>query len=110
MKKRTNIPARVKLTDCVECKLPFVNPIMDESEEVSEHHWRVVLRCGNCLHTREVVITQGAADLFDDDLDEYTTAMMREHKRMIQENLEHEAGILARALELDLITANDFRL
>jgi RNase P subunit RPR2 len=64
MRKRKEIPARVKLTDCVECKQPFAYPIMDESHEAENDMWFVVLRCGNCFYVRELLITQARAVMF----------------------------------------------
>jgi hypothetical protein len=108
MRKRKEIPARVKLTDCVECKQPFVNPIMDESHEAAGDMWFVVLRCGNCMHVRELLVTQARADEFDDDLQTYERKVLVYLKLMEKEAMEDYVNRVARALEVDAILAEDF--
>jgi hypothetical protein len=108
MRKRKEIPARVKLTDCVECKQPFVNPVMDESHEAEGDMWFVVLRCGNCMYVRELLITQARADEFDTDLAAYERRVIEFLKGMMQESMEDYVNRFARALDADAILAEDF--
>lgn len=110
MKKRNKIPARIKLTDCTACKQPFVNPDMEESHEVGPDHWHIVLRCGACGDVREGLFTSAEVNHFEDDLDVYVKACDAELARMTAENMEGEVSRFARALELDLIDADSFRL
>jgi hypothetical protein len=108
MRKRKEIPARVKLTDCVECKQPFAYPIMDESHEAENDMWFVVLRCGNCFYVRELLITQARADEFDTDVATYERMMRVFLKLMEKESMEDYVNRFARALEVDAILAEDF--
>lgn len=110
MRKRANrdLPSRVRLTDCTNCKQPFVNPIMDECREVGDTHWHLALRCGHCFDVRETMVTQAEADLFEKDLDNYTSKMMTMLKVWENQDFREYIDRFSKALAADAILPEDF--
>lgn len=91
---------------CPECSREMVYPI--EWEEVSATHWEVALRCPSCEWSHVGVFDQNTVDLFDDELDRGTEALVRDLKRLTRANMEEEAERFAEALSADAIWPMDF--
>jgi hypothetical protein len=98
--------ADANLTHCRRCGSTLVNPL-DWHEEDGDTWW-FLLRCGECLHEREVVITDVEAAKFDRDLQPGLDAIERIIDQLDHERMRWEAEIFTTALERDLITASDF--
>jgi hypothetical protein len=69
----------------------------------------VLLHCGGCGRSRDVVATNAEVALFDRILDEDMELMADTADRLEFECFEAEADAFGTALELDLLTADDFR-
>ena len=52
---------------CPACGTDFVNPV--EWYGVEDHSWWMRLRCAQCEHSREVVVSNAEAERFDEALD-----------------------------------------
>jgi hypothetical protein len=66
------------------------------------------LRCGECGHDRQVVVTDEVASRYEDDLREAAHAIARTLFEEDRKRLEREAEAFAAALDRDLIDAADF--
>ena len=66
------------------------------------------LRCGECGHERDVVVADGVAVRYEDDLREAASVIARAIDDEDRERLAREADAFAAALERDLIDAADF--
>jgi hypothetical protein len=97
---------RATLADCSECGADFVHPV--EWSPEGDHHWWMLLRCGACGSSREEMVPDLDAELFDRALDRAEHGMRLTADRLGREALEQQAETFAVALELDLIGADDF--
>jgi hypothetical protein len=91
---------------CFNCAGELVYPL-DWTEEGSSH-WRIVLRCPECEALREGVFEQRTVELLDDELDCAEASLLSDLRRITCLNMSEEADVLARAFELDLVSAEDF--
>ena len=91
---------------CGTCNAELVYPI--DWEEEGATHWRVTLRCPNCLWSGTGVFEQSAVERFDEELDRGTETMVRDLKRLIAANMEDEIDRFVRALRDDHILPSDF--
>jgi hypothetical protein len=97
---------RLTLADCSACGADFVHPV-EWSPEGGDHWW-MLLRCGSCGASREELVPDLDAELFDRALNRAENGMRLAADRLGREALEQEAEAFAAALELDLICADDF--
>jgi hypothetical protein len=91
---------------CADCRSELVYPL-DWSEE-GPRHWRIVLRCPECESRREGVFEHHDVELFDDERERGAVMLFEDLQRVTHLNMAEEADSLAKALELDLVTAEDF--
>ena len=96
-----------RLDLCATCGEPFVWPV--NWSEQGPADWWLLLRCGSCGWSREVVATNAAVAEYDNQLDEGMQVINAEAERLAREGLEAEADTLGTALGLDLLGADDFR-
>jgi hypothetical protein len=100
------------LTYCRECrsKLRAVHPIMEECHMIERPviGWHMVLRCGNCMHVREVDVTQRTAEAFDLKLDKQRDQILDELERRERGVMKAEAKRFIKALRNDHIVPFDF--
>jgi hypothetical protein len=94
------------LADCPACGADFVHPVEWSPEDA--HTWWMLLRCGACDVRRKTIVSNLDAARFDRDLDIAEARMRREADLLSRERQDEEADRFARALELDLIDAEDF--
>jgi hypothetical protein len=94
------------LSICFNCSSDLVYPL-DWSEE-GPRHWRIVLRCPECEARREGVFDQGSVERLDDELDVGFSALLSDLGRMTHANMSEEVEFFVRALDTDLVTADDF--
>ena len=71
--------------------------------------WWLVLRCGSCGESRDVVASNAAVADYDRQLDEGMTVINAVAERLGREVLAAEADSFATALQLGLLGADDFR-
>ena len=102
----TGMDAGGGLHVCRECSEPFVYPTT--WAESGPDRWWILLRCGACGTWRDVVALNGDVDDFDRELDIAVSAMEAEADRLERELLAEEADAFGKAMELDLLTADDF--
>jgi hypothetical protein len=95
-----------RLTRCRVCGSGVVNPT--DWHEQDETTWWVLLRCGACLHSREVMLTDEQARRFDRDLRPGLRAIERIVDELDRERMRREIEIFAAALDRDLVCASDF--
>jgi hypothetical protein len=91
---------------CPACRAPFVHPVARARLEASR--WSMLLRCGNCLHEREMVVAGDVAARYDDDLRMAAEAIARAIAEEDREHFRRQADAFAAALDRDLIDAGDF--
>ena len=99
------LPPRA-LSDCSACGSDHVHPV--EWGPQDSDHWWMRLRYGSCGASREATVEDAEADLFDYELDRAQASIRRSAERLSRERLAAEADTFATALELDLISAEDF--
>jgi transcription elongation factor Elf1 len=97
---------RATLSDCSECGADFVHPV--EWSPNDGGTWWMLLRCGACGASREATVPDEEAERYDQELDMAEYRMRRAADRLSQEALEEQAESFATALELDLISVEDF--
>ena len=93
---------------CPRCAGGLVHPL-DWVEE-SPGRWRILMRCPDCDALREGVFGQALVEHLDEELDRATGALLSDLRQLTHANMVEEIEVFARALELDLIGANDFQL
>jgi hypothetical protein len=91
---------------CPECGRDFVCPV--EWDTVGEEHWLIALRCGECGHWREELVTNERANDYDLTLDRQCSKISDALRRIDRERMEAELDVLIAALDRDLIDAADF--
>jgi hypothetical protein len=93
---------------CRACFEEFVYPVT--WTESGRDSWWLLLRCGGCGSWRDVVASNEVVEQFDRVLDENMESMNAAADRLERESLAGEADVLVRALQLDLLGAEDFRI
>jgi hypothetical protein len=91
---------------CPRCAGSLVHPL-DWVEE-SPGRWRILMRCPDCDALREGVFGQALVERLDEELDRATGALLSDLRQLTHANMIEEIEVFSRALELDLIGANDF--
>lgn len=96
-----------RLDLCGACGEPFVCPVTWSEQGPAD--WWLVLRCGACGWSREVVASNAAVAEYDSQLDEGMRVINAAAERLAREALAAEADALGTALDMDLLGADDFR-
>ena len=91
---------------CRRCRSELVYPT--QWQEARERSWCVTLRCPECEEVREGVFGQDVVDAFDDRLDEGTSALTADLRRLTQANMVEELERFSAALVADAILPEDF--
>jgi hypothetical protein len=91
---------------CPQCAGGLVHPL-DWSEE-SPGRWRILMRCPDCGMLREGAFGQALVELLDEELDKATASLLSDLRQLTYANMAEEIEVFSRALQLDLIGANDF--
>jgi hypothetical protein len=91
---------------CVACGGDYV--YAHDRREKGDGRWSLSLRCGACQHRREVAMTRRMVMRFDADVDRGRSAIARALACLDLERMTEQADAFARALERDLIDADDF--
>ena len=99
--------AAMRLGTCPECGEGFVYPVT--WTEWGPGEWLMLLRCGGCGASQDVVAGNEAAEAFDLLLDEQRAVIRAAAERLEREALAAQAENFVTALRLDLVRADDFR-
>ena len=99
--------AATRLGTCPECGEGFVYPVT--WTEWGPGEWLMLLRCGGCGSSRDLVAGNEAAEAFDLLLDEQMAVIRAAADRLERESLAAQAESFVTALRLDLVRADDFR-
>ena len=91
---------------CRGCSEAFAYPVT--WAESGPDHWWLLLRCGACGAWRETISTNATVAAFDCFLDEGTASISAELEWLERELLRADVETLGTALELDLLSADDF--
>ena len=91
---------------CVACGADFV--YAQDRRDQGDGRWSLDLRCGACQHQRVVLMTPRMIARFDRDVDRGRSAIARALGRIDLERMAEQGAAFARALEGDLIDADDF--
>ena len=94
------------LVICRSCGADTVVPLA--WDEVTDSSWWMQLRCGACGYAVEVVVDDEQADAFDRTLCRHRVTISAALAASERGRMEEDLHVLARALELDLIDADDF--
>ena len=98
--------SRQRLVVCERCHADFVNPV--SWHELSETHWWIRLRCGECGFVREVEVTNEEAQRFEHELDRGVKQIAAAFVRLDRERMIADTDAMTAALERDLIDPGDF--
>ena len=98
--------SKADLTICQSCGSRYVVPT--DSAEHDEASWWMRLRCGECGSVREAVVSDAAAQRYDQRLAQGMDEIARALHRQELEQMERDAETFATALELDLLDPGDF--
>jgi hypothetical protein len=91
---------------CEHCASELVEPV--EWAAAGAGRWRVALSCPNCGYWTEGVFSQECVDQLDERLDEGTTVLVTELKRLEQANMTEDVERFAAALHAGAILPEDF--
>lgn len=94
------------LCRCERCACTMVEPTAWSA--AGPECWSVALRCPNCEHTSEGVFSQECVDRFDERLDEGTSAMVADLKRLEAANMAEDVERFIGALHAGAILPEDF--
>jgi hypothetical protein len=96
-----------RLDLCGACGEGFVCPVT--WSESGPADWWLLLRCGSCGSSREVVASNAAVAEYDSQLDDGMQQINAAAEQLAREALAAQADALGTALDMDLLGADDFR-
>ncbi len=99
-------PTRRELHVCPDCACELVYPV--RWDEAGPEHWTVTLRCPACEWLEMDVFHQDLVDMFDEELDRGTHALVRDLKELVRANMAEEIDRFSSALEADALLPEDF--
>ena len=77
-------------------------------EPVYEHAWWIMLRCGECGHFGDALVSNATAERFDEELDRRADPIARALHQLELERMATEVESLIVAIQRDLVDADDF--
>jgi len=89
------------LTSCTSCASAHV---IAGTWTKQDESWWIQVRCGECGASRDVVVSDAAAQRYDRGMH----AIARALDRLEREAMAKDAEAFATALDLDLVDADDF--
>ena len=99
-------PRRRPILMCPECGSDKACPI--EWAEAGAHHWWLLIRCGECEAWIQATIGNALAAALDIELDRQQAQITHALAALEAQRMAEDADVLATALELDLVDADDF--
>ena len=94
------------LETCPSCDSPLVQPLSSSRRKAGEVNLK--LRCPECEARISIVATEAQVAAYEDVLDDGRDGVKRAYDRCVAESMEALADCFARALSLDLVSADDF--
>ena len=91
---------------CPECGSDKACPM--DWAEAGDHHWWLLIRCGDCDAWIQATIGNSLAAALDVELDRQQAQIADALAALEAEQIAADADLLAAALELDLVDAEDF--
>jgi len=104
---RTETKTEPGLHVCPECGSGLVQPTRWEQAE-RRNHWRLWRRCPECEWRSDGIHGEREIDAYDEALDDGAEELAAELEALEREGMREIAAAFTRALEADLITADDF--
>ena len=99
-------PRKRPLLMCPECGSDKACPM--DWAEAGEQHWWLLIRCGECGAWIQATIGNSLAAALDVELDRQQAQIADALAALEAEQMAADADLLATALELDLLDAEDF--
>ena len=103
---RSTVVQMPGLEICPSCDSAYVQAL--SSSRQKNGRLALELRCPECEARVCVTVTDAQVVAYEELCDAGREEMKRAYDRCVAESLEALAGVLARALALDLVTADDF--
>ena len=91
---------------CGACRSEVANPV--DWHAVDESRWWIQLRCGECAWSREVVVTDEAAQRLERDLERGLREIAAAAAQLDRRRMTREVDVFVAQLEHDLVGADDF--
>lgn len=91
---------------CEACATDLVEPV--DWAGAGPERWRVTLRCPNCEHVTDGVFSQACVDQLDERLDEATSAIVADLKRLAHATMIADVERFIGALNAGAILPEDF--
>ena len=101
-------PRRRPVLACPDCGSDRICPI--EWAPAGDHHWWLLLRCGECQAWVQATVGNERAAELDVELDRQQAEIADALATLEQERMADDVEAFATALELDLFDADDFAL
>jgi len=92
--------------DCPRCGSDLVQPLRWEADVV--HGMLVDLRCPECDQWRQGALSREEVEALDHAQTAARATLVATYERLVAESMEALAVCLAKALDLDLVGADDF--
>jgi hypothetical protein len=96
------------MTMCPRCGSTFLQPLRCEAKAAGV--MMVELRCPDCMTWLKAPHTRADMRELDRRQAEFRSALVTQYERLVAESMEALADCWGRALELDLLSADDFRV
>jgi hypothetical protein len=104
--RRPSRKYREGLRRCPACAGRLVCPTGWEPED--DERWSIDMRCGDCAHTWNRVISNARATRFDAELDGDVRALQRSLRELERERMAADVEAFVAALTRDLVGPGDF--
>ncbi len=99
-------PRRRPVLACPACGSDRICPI--EWETAGDHHWWMLLRCGECQSWVQATVGNEQAAALDIELDRQQAEIADAAAALAAERMATDVETFTAALELDLVDADDF--
>ncbi len=99
-------PRRRPVLACPACGSDRICPI--EWETAGDHHWSMLLRCGECQSWVQATVGNEQAAALDLELDRQQAEIADAAAALAAERMAADVEAFTAALELDLVDADDF--
>jgi hypothetical protein len=101
-------PRKAPVLACPECGSDRICPL--DWATAGEHHWWLLLRCGECQAWVQATVGNEQAAVLDIELDRQQAEIRDALASLEAERMAADVEAFTTALELDLVDADDFAL
>jgi hypothetical protein len=91
---------------CPTCPGRLVYPL--SWKQLDHHQWWMQLRCPDCDHVREVILTRSAVEAYEHTTETAYQSLSRSAERWAQGGMQTWCELFCAALNADAIVAFDF--